>query len=238
MSSKRKRETKTTTKTTVKRQRTNGIRRRTKNSTAKFFTNINPNRGPIAQRLITKLKYNEGFGSAATPIDYVWNLNSIFDPNQTGTGHQPYGHDTLALLYNRYRVIKTSFILRAASGTAGTYTARVVVGANNAVTAYTDANLAAESPNFRTFFVQNGTNNLHIKGSYYLPQLTGQTETEYKGDDRFAALFGASPTENLCLHVVNAGPGDNTSPGTDIIVYNITLIFHVECWDPKELSGS
>jgi hypothetical protein len=31
-------------------------------------------------------------------------LNSIFDPDVTATGHQPYGRDTLATLYGRYIV--------------------------------------------------------------------------------------------------------------------------------------
>ena len=31
-------------------------------------------------------------------------MNSLFDPNRTGTGHQPYGFDQLSTFYNRYYV--------------------------------------------------------------------------------------------------------------------------------------
>ena len=32
-------------------------------------------------------------------------MNSLFDPDQTGTGHQPYYFDQFAALYNRYTVL-------------------------------------------------------------------------------------------------------------------------------------
>jgi len=34
--------------------------------------------------------------------------NSIHDPNYTGVGHQPYGHDIMAQLYRRYCVLSSS----------------------------------------------------------------------------------------------------------------------------------
>jgi len=58
------------------------------------------------------LRYVENFTtSIATTVgsQQTMNLNSLFDPNRTGTGHQPYGYDTIATLYNRYRVISTRY---------------------------------------------------------------------------------------------------------------------------------
>jgi len=40
----------------------------------------------------------------ATPI-YNYRMNSIYDPDYTGTGAQPYWRDQLAAIYNRYRVL-------------------------------------------------------------------------------------------------------------------------------------
>lgn len=42
--------------------------------------------------------------SAATSAEYSFRLNSVFDPNVTGVGHQPRGHDQWATLYRRYLV--------------------------------------------------------------------------------------------------------------------------------------
>jgi len=42
--------------------------------------------------------------SAGTPADYVFSANGMYDPNITGTGHQPYAFDQLAAIYNEYTV--------------------------------------------------------------------------------------------------------------------------------------
>lgn len=39
------------------------------------------------------------FGSS-----FKFRLNSLFDPNETNTGHQPYGYDQMTALYSRYQV--------------------------------------------------------------------------------------------------------------------------------------
>lgn len=59
-----------------------------------------------------KLKYCETFGlsSNATLQGYTgaqqeWRLNSVYDPNFTGGGHQPYGYDQISLLFARYCVV-------------------------------------------------------------------------------------------------------------------------------------
>jgi len=43
--------------------------------------------------------------SAGTPADHVFSANGMYDPNITGTGHQPYGYDQLAAIYNESCVI-------------------------------------------------------------------------------------------------------------------------------------
>jgi len=59
---------------------------------------------PIPQRYIATMKYSQTFLLSDVSPGWTFNLNSIFDPDRTGTGHQPYGHDTFQTLYNRYRV--------------------------------------------------------------------------------------------------------------------------------------
>lgn len=54
----------------------------------------------------TKLIYTEFVtGSTTTPSNIRINANNLYDPNQTGVGHQPYWRDQLATLYQRYRVL-------------------------------------------------------------------------------------------------------------------------------------
>lgn len=56
---------------------------------------------------LVKLRYVEHFtlDYVASIPEYRFRANSIFDPNLTGTGHQPMGRDQWAELYSRYIVI-------------------------------------------------------------------------------------------------------------------------------------
>lgn len=71
-----------------------------------------PNRfnGAFPSSKIVKLKYNEyipiSSNTSGTVISqYRFNCNSLYDPNQSGTGHQPLYYDTYAGLYNHYLVL-------------------------------------------------------------------------------------------------------------------------------------
>jgi len=61
-------------------------------------------------KLLVKLRYHEGNTITSTTgglASYKFRLNSLFDPNYTGTGHQPMYRDTYAGIYNHYSVIST-----------------------------------------------------------------------------------------------------------------------------------
>jgi len=63
---------------------------------------------PMPQSLITTLRYTDYFsinppvGSAGT---YAFVANGLWDPNFSGTGHQPMGFDQLMTFYNHFEVI-------------------------------------------------------------------------------------------------------------------------------------
>lgn len=65
---------------------------------------------PLGKQFYTTLRYNEShsFATASTAgfaTSYRFNLNSLYDPNETGLGHQPRGYDQLMALYNKYCVV-------------------------------------------------------------------------------------------------------------------------------------
>lgn len=75
-------------------------------------------RGPIPNSMIVNMDYHE-VGTKTAVIQAsgyavlnVWNSNSIFDPNQTGAGHQPRFHDEWARLYRKYYVRKCTMTMR------------------------------------------------------------------------------------------------------------------------------
>ena len=65
-------------------------------------------------RFTVELDYVDQYRSElafGTPYSQLWRVTSIFDPDYTGTGHQPFGRDLWASMYNYYSVIKCDYEL-------------------------------------------------------------------------------------------------------------------------------
>lgn len=209
-------------------KKTGKLRRAGKRRGVKVLSSLQP----FPSRQIVKMKYSDVFTTnTGNGWNYNYNLNSIFDPNRTGTGHQPYGHDQLAVLYNRYRVISCSYVLTAYSGAIPI---RYACIPSNEVKLYASIGELAENPRAR-FNVQIPSATLtKLTGKVYLPALTGRSKTQYMADDRYQASFGTSPQELGVLTMAAFGLQENT---TDVN-WTITLEYTVEVFDPNPIAQS
>ena len=186
---------------------------------------------PIAQRYICKMKYAETVSTDGNGR-YVFNLNSIYDPNRTSGGHQPYGHDTFATMYNRYRVISCSYRVIAPKNDA---TLQIACLPANEVLAVTTAAEAKENPRSRYATQSPGGQVVPVSGKVYIPSLVGRTKSQYMADDRYQAVFGTDPAELAVLNVITTSGGDIPLAANPI---NIELVYTVECFDIKHLAQS
>lgn len=62
---------------------------------------------PFPQRRYVKLRYVQEYTldpSSGTPVYQVFVCNGLYDPDATGTGHQPMFFDQLTAIYNHYEV--------------------------------------------------------------------------------------------------------------------------------------
>jgi hypothetical protein len=173
--------------------------------------------------------------TAVTPADdLVYNLNSVFDPENTGACHQPRSFDTLAALYNKYRVISTRGRLevrqRAAHGLIG------VVQASNVATALTSADIPYELPR-TTRIPLTSTNQpcARVDINYDMAAVLGQTRAQYMANEDTSALVGANPAELIFMHVYLQCPDNVTTIDVDYVLY---LDFVVEFFDRKFESPS
>lgn len=72
--------------------------------------------GVIPDVMYCKMRYNDQFSMSATVPNsavYQFAINDIYDPNITGTGHQPRGHDQWANMYTHYEVQACAIRVRA-----------------------------------------------------------------------------------------------------------------------------
>jgi len=190
---------------------------------------------PLGDRLKLVLRYSDvlnfSSGGAGLLNTRSFNMNSLFDPDQTFIGHQPYGYDQITAMYNRYVVTKCTISLKCVG--FGAYNTYVTTWASNGASAPTTASACMEMPNSKTFIVNVG-NKATVKSSFDLAAFNGVSRTSYLADDRFEAQFGGSPTELLYWYIGIHNP-DGVVSGMS---YAIDVNYHAEFYDPKALPQS
>jgi hypothetical protein len=138
---------------------------------------------------------------ASSQAEYVYRLNSVFDPDQTGVGGQPDGYDQLKVLYGRYRVIavgvEVECIGQSASGLiaiAPSDTPGPFVSAEE-VAGLRYAKAAAFSS------TQRGT----VRAMYHIGKLLGYSDEAVLANSNLDAAISANPTFQQYLIVAVEG---------------------------------
>jgi hypothetical protein len=133
--------------------------------------------------------------------DSVYNGNSVFDPENTGVGHQPRGFDQWAAVYNQYRVNKVTVVYevrqRASHGIQGYIVANNDsggLGTNNEVAEYNTAiNIGSTSSNVMP---------LRGKRVFWPHKILGLSWAQYIANENTAALVTANPAEVAYIHLI------------------------------------
>jgi len=200
------------------------------------MTNVNRGLQPIPSRYICKMKYST-FVTTDITGQYVMNLNSVYDPDRSGIGHQPYGFDTLSSLYNRYRVVSCGWVIQRAAGTAELSTATFVgcLPSNDPGISFTNFDYLRENPRAKWILQNPGAPVNTLRGKSYIPSLVGRTRAQYMADDSYQANVLSNPTENALLYI-QTNSGFNTEPVPTIV--SVILEYTVEFFDQKHLLQS
>lgn len=185
---------------------------------------------PFPSKAHYVLRYSDSFTMNA-PVGgssvYHFRATSIYDPDKSGVGHQPYGHDTLKNIYNHYIVDKAvcTVVPTQFGNTACTYGMRIDDNATNAASWYSiretkgttvavTAVGAAPSPISRTW----------------------NRSKVFPVEKSTVAGFGNDPTENSFFSIFCQGPNLATDPGSVDFMVNIT--YYVTCFELQDLNQS
>jgi hypothetical protein len=168
-----------------------------------------------------KMRYVDAFAlviSSGVGGVYQYRLNSIFDPDLTGTGHQPYTRDTWAAVYQTYTVTKCSYKVSAASTVPTTISCRAV-NASNAPASYT---LEQERPYAKNIFststmVSSASDTVDIAKILAIPK-----SQLFNLDNQTAQ--GSNPTNGVYLNIYAFGPDPTATP---TIYFRIELEYSV-----------
>jgi hypothetical protein len=194
----------------------------------------------VPDRILVTMPYGEMIQrSPAAPTDfYTFRLNSTFDPDLTGVGHQPLGRDQLAgVLYNRYRVHSVKVTVDFSAFLAANVPVLTYVYLSNGynLASITDA---LEQPFCSTKFMGDCSYGYSSRTtrSLNLWDLWGKTKEEYLADDTTGALFGSNPSEVM---TVDIGLGScNRTTNVSEWRFAIKIDYLVEWYDRVLIASS
>jgi len=225
-----------------KRRRTAFRRKRTGGSgfkgTGGSTVLYNPsNWGPFGKSRLAKLRYvervalNPVAGGVAT---YIFAANSLFDPNVTGTGHQPYGFDQLMAAYNHYTVIGAK--IRIASVCSDNIPFHIGIRLSDDSTPITNQELLMESPGVISRLTgtaaYNGNNSIgatfSAKKFFSKGAIVGSAD--YRGSQ------STNPNERAFFHVFVTG----VNSGDDVanVPLQVCIDYISVFTEPNELAQS
>lgn len=198
---------------------------------------------PLRHKLVMRYAETISLTSAAATgnlsTQQLWSLNSIWDCNYTGTGHQPYGHDQMAALYTRYRVDKVDVEIMAMNcgGSNDMCICSGVIQPHGyqSMSGLT-VDFATEHPNITTA-VLSATGNTRVsvqKFTIDIAKALGLTKAEYKANNDYIGVFGANPSLTLSLGTA-VGTYGAVSQAANV---QVNFQFHVECFEPLILAQS
>jgi hypothetical protein len=193
-----------------------------------------PNAFP--QKMVASMRYAESVrldAVSGAPVAYnFYRCGSIFDPNQSGVGHQPYGHDTYQSIYTHYRVLSstmTATFLPNGLSSTGHIVGGVYIQADT-TTPVLDFDLVRERGQGNYKIAADQTTAITVKQKY-------TADKNYPNNVAgLNSLFGGNPTEDAYFVVWTTSANESLDPSSVDCV--ITIEYEVLMWELKGLAES
>jgi len=196
-------------------------------------------------RLSRTLRYVDMYllsSSSGSVVSQVMRVNSLFDPDQTGTGHQPRGFDQLCSStgpYATYRVhnvriageaVTADGLIDMAWGFSDTNSLPSAAGGS----ALSTCTPYAELPGWKFGLYSTYQDPVRFGAQQTMANIHGVTEVAISTEDDYAALYNASPVDIAYFYFIASAPGG----GTRTVHVVLSLEFDVSFEDPYLLGAS
>lgn len=170
----------------------------------------------------------------------TYRLNSLFDPDATGVGHQPRGYDQIKELYQKYVVTKANVVVNFRNdNTTSRVIPGLIVNDEFAYTAGTESDLMEHSAlktNYKRLLRASGSDNAGAAAQTVIKQMVNMANWEGTkdlfGDDTAQADIAASPIDQCFLHICGAFNGAGS------LDVDIWIEFEAYMMDPKNPTSS
>lgn len=194
------------------------------------LANITPQGVVVTVNYVTPVQLSD---SSLGFANYYFRAASIFDPDLSGVGHQPLGHDQLETMYQRYRVLSAKITVEAVNSLATSSPCTLYV-APRTTTVGVGPDSIQEATGTK-YCVLSGAENRVGKLSVYMniDKMEGDPGAKYDKD--YTASFGSNPTRDVYF-IVGC---NNIAGGSQVAVAaNVKIEYTVRCYDRIDLLQS
>jgi len=166
--------------------------------------------------------------------DQVFRLNSVFDPDFSGVGHQPRGFDQWSQVYNQYRVSRCDVNILVRQRASHGINVRAIAN-NQSASLGPDFNLGEFMAHTYLGQTSSNTRPLQRKLSYQPHKVLGNTWTQYIGSNNTSAITTTNPADEAYLHIVVQQVDQATVCDFE---YEVQLLYRVTFFDRANLAIS
>lgn len=171
--------------------------------------------------------------SAGVPAFQRFRANGMYDPNQTGVGHQPLYYDQMTPIYNHWKVIGAKISVQFIPTASTTVPQFVGIIADDDTSTSVDINTLNEQPDTRRKQIAfNNNRPVRITHTYSAKKVYGPS---VMGNNRLEGDATADPTEQFYFTLYNCPVDGSTAVGVSALV----TIDYIAVWtEQKDVSGS
>ncbi len=161
-----------------------------------------PDKQLVRMRYCDQIQLDPAIGAVA---NHVFRANSIFDTDLTGTGYQPYSHDTYQTIYDHYRVvgsrIRVVFMSRGANTSQFAGVCGVRLDDDATLVTNPSQIMETQKSGWKTFG-DIASPSVTLWSNYSAKKFHG---AQRANSDDTQAQFGANPVELAHFHVWATG---------------------------------
>lgn len=183
----------------------------------------NANGGPWPLKKTCQLVYTEKVDVGVTTGRgvYTFSANGLYDPNITGTGHQPLYFDQLMALYNHYTVIRSRIEVRPFGLGVTSVLGSVYIDDDTSQTA--EAETAAERPGaVSQVWTTNATGSMILSKDWSAYQIFGPN---VQNNSLFRGSSSSNPTEQSYFALSFFDPSLSSFTQSIFVQITFTAVF-------------
>jgi len=166
-------------------------------------------------------------------MTYVFVANGLFDPDFTGTGHQPMGFDQMMLSYNHYCVMASRILVTARNQSPTTVTVSIANRADS-VSINVPEQIQEYGLNNQTTLEANGVqgDQVVLESRFNVRRMVGVDDP--LDDPNLQGNIASNPVEGEYFHIQQWDTNNNDTN----VHYDVVIEFTVVFTEPRVLTES